>query len=62
MAYSCIHDKVGDFIFETDENDELISTGKFTVTFGVASNAHRPGDRSNEVKWDDHKKKKLRWK
>ncbi len=35
MAYSCIRDKVGDFIFETDENDELISNGKFTVTFGV---------------------------
>ncbi len=59
MAYTCICDKVGDFQFEIDDNNELISSGKFTVSFGVASNPCMSGDRSNEVKWDDRKKNKI---
>ncbi len=47
MAYTCICDKVGDFQFEIDDNYELISSGEFTVSFGVVSNPRMPGDRSN---------------
>ncbi len=47
-AYTCIRDRAGDFQYENEVSDDLVSTGRFTISFGSAHNVCQPGDRSKK--------------
>ncbi len=60
MAYTCIHDKAGDFQYDNKETDDTVSTGRFTITFRSAHNVSHPGDRSDNVNWLNKRKDNLK--
>ncbi len=60
MAYTCICDKAGDFQYDSKVSNDLVSAGRFAISFENAHNVCHPGDRSNIVNWLDKRKDNLK--